>query len=102
MGTASQSLPDETFLFVFKGAPLRVPPAADRPSGRACGSSGRSRPEPVGRPYAQEHLSRKNGSRWIGVDAASVRFSRTLSSACLGQGLTEPTDLGRPANTKVQ
>jgi hypothetical protein len=45
----SSHLPDETFLYVFKGAPLRGPPAADRPSGRACGLFGPTRPEPVSR-----------------------------------------------------
>jgi hypothetical protein len=30
----------ENFLYVFKGAPLRGSPAADRPSGRACGLCG--------------------------------------------------------------
>lgn len=31
---------NEEFLHVFKGAPLRGPPATDRPSGRACGLCG--------------------------------------------------------------
>jgi hypothetical protein len=39
----------EDFLYVFKSVPLRGPPAADRPSGRACGLCGPTWPEPLGR-----------------------------------------------------
>jgi hypothetical protein len=61
---------DENFLYVFKGAPLRGPPAADRPSGRACGLSGPV-PARTGRPPHPHGTPTKPG-RAIGRPAVST------------------------------
>jgi hypothetical protein len=80
--TATAS-PDENFLYVFKGVPLRGPPAADRPSGRACGLSGPV-PTRTGRPPCYRR------TMMVDVSGAVVRDQdRKLGSGHCGDGPLE-------------